>query len=171
MYQRLHVCTKLLSTKRPAFQPPVRKILAFQLFALVTAMSLLSTGCATFDSLTTKPVPVSANSENGSYTVEMHSTFGKVKPYKGSLSGKSTVSEALSVSGAMKKYRAMDIEILRVVEHEGRNRGLRMAVDYDAATRAVTSHMDYALIDGDRIVVKPASSGSITQVLSSLTGG
>lgn len=138
---------------------------------MLIATLTLSSGCATLDSLTSQTVPISENSINGKYTVEMHSTFGKVNPFKGSLTGSTTVSEALAESGAIKKYRAMDVEILRVVEHEGRSRGLRMPVEYSTSSREVPSHQDYALVDGDRIVVKPNSNGSLVKMLSSLTGG
>lgn len=139
--------------------------------ALLIATLTLSSGCATLDSLTSQTVPITADSANGKYTVEMHTTFGKVIPFKGGLSGSTTVSEALAASGATKKYRSMEVEVLRVVEHEGRSRGLRMAVDFDPASKLVIGHQDYALVDGDRIVVKPSSNGSLVKMLNSMTGG
>jgi hypothetical protein len=65
----------------------------------------------------------------------------------------------------------MEVEILRVVQHKGQSRGLRMPVKYQRHLMGPTPEQDYALLDGDRIVVKPAGGSAITKVLSSMVGG
>lgn len=142
-------------------------------FLALVSMSIMSTGCSTMTSLTNQSLPVDgsavAANANGTYSVEMHPNFGSPKQYKGVLTGGTTVSEALSKSGAVKKFRSMDVEILRIVEHKGRNRGLRMPVNYQGQTGPDPSQ-DYALLDGDRIVVKPKESSSIVKMIGSVVG-
>ena len=111
------------------------------------------------------------SSPNGMYSVEMHPTLGGAKQYKGALDGSTTVSKALKDSGAIRKFRSMDLEILRIVEHKGKSRGLRMPVDYNASLKRPSPEQDYALLDGDRIVVRPASSGSLLKMISTIAGG
>lgn len=137
----------------------------------VASLSLFCSGCSTMTSMTDQTLPVETVSANGSYSVEMHPTIGAPKQYKGSLTGNTTVSEALEKSGAIKKFRSMDVEILRVVEHEGRSRGLRMPVEYETRSRGPAAHQDYALLDGDRVVVKPRNSGSLLKMLGNAVGG
>jgi hypothetical protein len=138
----------------------------------IVALSISATGCSTMTSLTNTELPVDAAAAgNGSYSVEMHPNFGSPKQYKGTLTGSTTVSEALTKSGAIKKFRGMEVEILRVVEHKGKSRGLRMPVKYQRSLMGPTPEQDYALLDGDRIVIKPDGGSSITKVLSSMVGG
>ncbi len=123
-------------------------------------------------SLTSKELPVDASvaSANGSYSVEMHPNFGAPKQYNGQLTGSTTVSEALAESGAVKKFRSMDVEILRVVEHKGKSRGLRMPVKYERRLKGAASNQDYALLDGDRVVVKPMGGGSLMKMVGAIAG-
>ena len=98
----------------------------------------------------------------------MHPNLGSPKKYDGTLVAGDTVSAALVKAGAIKKFRSMDIEILRIVEKDGRNRGLRMPVIYESHLKAPAPEQDYALLDGDRIVVKPKESGSLVQMLGNM---
>ena len=120
--------------------------------------------------MTTAEVPVES-SPNGTYSVEMHPTLGAARQYKGVLDGSTTVSQALEDSGATKKFRGMDVEILRIVEHKGQSRGLRMPVKYSAQTRSPKPEQDYALLDGDRVIVKPMKSGSLLKIINGFAGG
>lgn len=149
------------------FQNSVCK--ALSLLAIAT-VSILSTGCTSMTSLTHQDVPVES-SPNGMYSVEMHPTLGSAKQYKGALDGTTTVAKALKDSGAVKKFRAMDVEILRIVEHKGKSRGLRMPVDYNASSKRPSPEQDYALLDGDRIIVRPVASGSLLKMISNVAGG
>ena len=102
--------------------------------------------------------------------MEMHSSFGQPKQYKDQLTAGITVSEALRKSGAIKKFRSMEVEILRVVEKNGKSRGLRMPIDYQSNLRGPTPEQDYALLDGDRVVVKPDDSSTIVSMLGAMIG-
>jgi len=106
----------------------------------------------------------------GSYSVEMHPNMGSPKQYKGALTAGDTVSVALKKAGAIKKFRSMDIEVLRIVEKDGKNRGLRMPVIYETRLKAPAPEQDYALLDGDRVIVKPKESGSLVKMLGNMMG-
>lgn len=140
----------------------------------IATLCMMSTGCSTVSSLTSKPLPVDGNASAaaplGTYAVEMHPTFGGPKRYEGQLAAGATVSDALAKSGAVKKFRGMDVEILRKVEKDGRTRGLRMPVKYDTRLRGPSPEQDYALLDGDRLVVKPNDGGSIVRLITSAVG-
>lgn len=99
----------------------------------------------------------------------MHSALGKKTAVLGSIVGDMTVQDALESSGAMKKYRAMDIEVLRVVDtaDTGR-RGLRMKVMYVPSEKSIIAEQNYALHDGDRIVITPVSNDPMSKVIGML---
>ncbi|WP_075081999.1 hypothetical protein [Mariniblastus fucicola] len=150
-----------------------RRHISSTLFLAIASICAMSTGCSTMTSITGNALPVepaAVSSPNGSYTVEMHSNFGAPKQYKGTLDGSTTVSDALTNAGAIKKHRAMDVEILRVVEHQGKSRGLRMPVNYETRLGGPKPEQDYALLDGDRVVVKPKESSSIVKMISTVAG-
>ena len=150
----------------------LRHISTSFLLLAIAATCLMSTGCSTLSPMTSKPLPVDKSAvASGSYSVEMHTSFGAPKQYKGQLNAGSTVSEALAKSGAAKKFRGMEVEILRKVEKDGRTRGLRMPVKYEPDLRGPSPQQDYALLDGDRIVVKPDNSGTIVKLLHAAMGG
>lgn len=142
------------------------------LLLLAIATCVMSTGCSALSSMAGKPLPVEGTVAKsaglGSYSVEMHPNLGSPKKYDGTLVAGDTVSAALVKAGAIKKFRSMDIEILRIVEKDGRNRGLRMPVIYESHLKAPAPEQDYALLDGDRIVVKPKESGSLVQMLGNM---
>lgn len=137
---------------------------------LVCATCMMLTGCSSLDSLASKKVPVVENSvQSGQYRVEMHSSLGKAKPYVGTIAGDMTVQDALESSGAIKKYRAMDIEVLRVVDTQDSGpRGLRMKVNFESRYRSVMPEQNYSLHNGDRIVIKPLNKNPLSKVVGML---
>lgn len=139
--------------------------------SLAACICLCLSGCTALNTgMQSKPIAADGG-EMGTYTVEMHSNFGGVKGFKGTLNGNTTVSDALRDSEAIKKYRSMEIDVRRVVKKDGMGRGLVMPVRYETGSRSVPPEQDYALIDGDRIVIKPDSGTSVMKLLSTLTGG
>ena len=126
---------------------------------------LMASGCASINPLGGKKVPVTENSA-GQYQVAMESGIGTTKTFTGKIEGDLLVSDALEKSGATRKYRAMDIEVLRIVKSEnGVPHPLRMQVAYGGPRKGVLPQQDYALHDGDRILVKKGSGGGISQML------
>ncbi len=141
-----------------------------KLFVLSAGIALFLTGCTSVNFNTQDDVPA-PQGDFGAFVVEMHTHFGSPTSYDGRLTGATTISEALKVSGAMKKFKSMDVEVRRVVNKGGRATPLRLPVQYEYRTRSVPVEQDYALLDGDRVVVTPASSSnSILNTLSAFTG-
>ncbi len=151
-------------------QIPSATLSCHALLCLLAGVFISLSGCSTL-SLGSPGKPIAPGDATGGYTVEMHSSFSGIKGYKGSLDGNTTVSDALMASGATKKYRSMEVEVRRVVKKNGASRGLVMPVRYEPKTRNIPPEQDYALKNGDRVVVKPASGSSVLKVLSSLSGG
>jgi len=87
--------------------------------------------------------------------------------FAGDIDGPMTVQDALVAAGAPKKYRSMNVTLIREVE--GSNRPLRMVCDYDAATRSVQIEQNYAIHPGDRILVEPEGD-VITRFISAIAG-
>ena len=143
------------------------------LVVLFAGAAIMSSGCSTMTSMTGKPLPVSketAESSYGTFAVEVHSSFGNPKQYKGQLVGTKTISDALAEANAIKRHQAPEIEVLRVVEKNGKSRGLRMPVDFDAKTGGPSPEQDYALLDGDRVIVKPKQAGGLVKMLGAVMG-
>lgn len=137
------------------------------LFALgICALS--SIGCSTmFQNVSTANTPVDpAVQSAGSFFVEMRPAFGKPVVYEGQLDGPLTVQNALDRSGAIKKFRGMNIGLYRVVKENGRN--LKLPVVYNFRSKSVAPEQDYALHPGDRILIDPKSNSPLDQVMDSL---
>jgi len=153
--------------------PRDNKFLSALILFAAAAVTTLSSGCQTFNSQG-KPLPTeqaALAADRGSYSVETYAYVGQPKQFKGKLTGTTTVSEAIAESGSVKKYANLDVEVLRIVEHKGRNRGLRMPVQFNPKTGTLSPEQDYALLDGDRIVVKPKQNSGLTKVIGTVLGG
>jgi hypothetical protein len=92
---------------------------------------------------------------NQKYTVEMANMMGRATVFEGIYEENMTVQTALERSGAIRRYRNMDVSIERTVAETGMP--LRMVVQYWPAKRSVSPEQDYAILPGDRVVVAPAS--------------
>ncbi len=137
-------------------------------FVLGTSI-LTSTGCLgglglTGATLPTDPVSTEASNH---YQVEMMGAFTKSAPFEGEIDGPLTVQDALERSGAIKKFRSMDIMIYRVVEETGRV--LKMKVEYTPRTKTVKPELNYAIHPNDRIMVQARSLSSIDKFVDSLS--
>lgn len=130
------------------------------LLLTISLFSVVASGCASLTSLngSAVPTPPTAGSK-GSFTVSVESGFSSPKVYTGSVDDTMTIQKALEVSGATKKHRSPEIEILRRVEESGR--GLRMQVDYDVRKKQVRPEQNYAILPGDRIVVRSKESSPL----------
>ena len=123
----------------------------------------LTSGCATLTSLNRAELPTpNPSASQGSFTVSMETDFGGAKTYTGSIDDSMTISRALEISGAAKKYRVPEITILRRVEESGR--GLRMDVDYDTKNKRIKPEQNYAIHPGDRIVVRAKKTSPLGSI-------
>jgi hypothetical protein len=114
-------------------------------------------GCASFANLSPFGRQATELDKDPSqqYVVEMANMMGQSTTYEGQLEENMTVQTALVRSGATRRYRNMEIAILRTVE--GTGYPLRMVVRYSPAQRMVVPEEDYALLPGDRIYIKPGT--------------
>lgn len=78
-----------------------------------------------------------------------------------------TVQQMLVQSGAMKKYRRIEVEVIRPLPHGGAH---KIPCEYDRETRQINPENDYALMPGDRVVVKEDASTIIDDIMSSASG-
>ncbi len=143
-----------------------QSFLPFVLVAAVLAITL--SGCTSLSSLSNGSVPPTTAKSAGSYRVEMLSAFGKKSVYTGQLTEPTTVQMALNESGAIEKFRNLDVAILRVVSETGQ--ALRMDVRFDPKEDAVAPEHDYAILPNDRIVVQPKSDNILDKMLESIAG-
>lgn len=97
------------------------------------------------------------------YRVELEGSFGKSKQYVGTIDGPTTVQTALEQSGAIKKFRTMEVAVFRKIE--GQYQPLKMVADYSPSTRTVEPATDYALQHGDHIQVSAKSDNGLMQML------
>ncbi|MEM7457399.1 MAG: hypothetical protein AAF456_23900 [Planctomycetota bacterium] len=142
---------------------------AFAAVLLLTA----SPGCSTFGPMSAdRELPagnMSVGAENGGYTVYL-SGARNMDPYHGVIStdmeNPTTVQMALHASGAIDKFNAMTVNVVRTVAETGQQ--LRMPVDYVSREKAVRMEQDYTLHPGDVISVKMKASGAMDEVLDSL---
>jgi len=133
----------------------------------------LSAGCSTLDSIGKKNFPAETTAMGQDvYLVEMHKNGKQPIQYTGRINASSpnptTVQTALEESGAINKYRSMQITVYRKVA--GSAQSLKMPVTFDNGTNAVSVEQDYALHPSDRVVVKHNSSNPFGKVLGAFSG-
>lgn len=138
-------------------------------FGLILIVGLAS-GCSSFNVASSKPVEANAPLSSDIYRVEMYFNHGEPKAYEGNLNsnptnGPVTVQTALEVSGAVGRYRNMEVTLYRRVEESGKL--LKLPIVFQPRTDSVKVEQDYALYPGDRIVIRPVTSG----LFALLTGG
>ena len=124
------------------------------MLALFVAGSIaLSSGCMTLTPFANKSIPTdSGKASSGEYQVVLVPSMGKSTTYSGRVTDGLTVQGTLEQSGALKKFRNMDVELYRVVPESGKT--LKMAFDFQPSKRILKFEQDYQILPGDRIVVK-----------------
>ena len=138
------------------------KSLAF--LAALPLMVISLTGCQTFSSglsgldSQTLIAPTEGSASKGQYRVEITGPFAKPRAEMGTITNKTTVQTALDASGALAKFRAADITVLRKTED---GRGLKMPVQLQPSKKIVKFEQDYALHPGDRVIVTGKNIGML----------
>jgi len=128
----------------------------------------LNLGCSSFpgwNRVFDRSLDQATTNSQGAYRVEMGNMFGSPTIYDGSIDGMITVQTALERSGAVNRYRHMEISVLRIVEETGRP--IKMVVDYQPSKKSVRPEQDYAILPGDRIVIQPQQNGMLERLTSS----
>jgi len=100
------------------------------------------------------------------FTVELRGLMKQPKIYEGMLDGPITVQTVLEEFGVIKKFKNMEITILRVVEETGHP--LKLTADYKPRKKAVSPEQNYAILPNDRIVIEPSSSSTLAKMVNSL---
>ena len=92
---------------------------------------------------------------------------GQPERMERSLTEPTTVQQMLVQSGAVKKYGRIEVELLRPLPNGGSH---RIPCEYDRATKQINPENDYALMPGDRVVVKEDASTVIDDIMRSAGG-
>lgn len=133
---------------------------------LLMAVSVLS-GCAALDMGASNSLPVPASTDGAppaSITLEIRAAGEKPRIEQVVLDGNTTVQQALEKAQLVKKFRRMDIYIVRVV---GDQRA-KMDVRYEHARAHVDPLYDYALYPNDHVVVQQVTKTAFDDMLESL---
>lgn len=136
---------------------------------LTASLCVCLTGCSTLSQLGKKTVPTAPehSSTPETFIVEIRGVMQKPKVYEATLDGPITVQTVLEEFGAIKKFKNMEITILRRVEETGHP--LKLTADYKPRKKAVTPEQDYAILPKDRIVIEPSSSSTLAKMVNSLS--
>jgi hypothetical protein len=94
---------------------------------------------------------------------------GQPQRMERSLTEPTTVQQMLVQSGGLKKYRRAEIEVLRQRPSGGGY--FTIPCEYDRETRQIDPANDYALMPGDRLVIKEDKSTIIDDIMKSAGGG
>lgn len=92
---------------------------------------------------------------------------GQPERMERSLAESTTVQQMLVQSGANKKYGRFEVELLRPLKDGSSH---RIPCEYDRATRQINPENDYALMPGDRVIVKEDPSTIIDDMMRSAGG-
>jgi len=136
-------------------QKVFKSILQASTILALGGLLLAASGCSALPQTQNQILPAGAAATTespGVYEVELRGNFGKASRAQGVIDGPITVQTVLERSGAIKKFRNMDITVLRVVQENGH--GLKLPVDYQAGEKSVRPEQDYAIHPNDRILIE-----------------
>ena len=125
--------------------------------------SLGTKGMAGFFGDQEQPAP----DPSSTYQVLFVPAEGNPEQLTRTLSGQMHVQEALDQVGAAKKFRRIQVELVRPLPS---GQFHRITCEYDLGTKRVTPEFDYALLPGDRLVVKEDPTNMFDDMLSSALG-
>lgn len=134
---------------------------------LITCLAMMATsfGCG---SLQTGPASPGADevaaAPNGELFVELHDADQQVYHLKAPFKDSMFVQDALRESGAMRRYRRMDLTLVRQLPN---GQKLRVPVKYDAVKKAVTPATNYSLHPNDTLEVVQDASTTFDRMLES----
>jgi hypothetical protein len=84
------------------------------------------------------------------YVVEIRPEKGKPQAVEKDLTDPIHVQTALEKTGALGKFRRMELELYRPLPSGGWH---KMRLEYDRSNKQVPPEFDYALLPGDRVIV------------------
>lgn len=92
---------------------------------------------------------------------------GQAERLERPLTEPTTVQQMLVQSGAIKKYRRIEVELHRPLQNGGSH---KIPCEYDLATKQINPENDYALMPGDKVVVKEDASTIVDDIMRSASG-
>ena len=142
-------------------------------YCVLIGALLASSGCSSLPKTQNKALPAAATQTQeaqGVYEVHMKGAFAKESISRGVIDGPITVQTVLERSGAIEKFRNMEITIMRVVKESGQGigQGLKLPVDFQSGKNAVRPEQDYAIHPNDRILIVSKSNNAIDKIVDSL---
>jgi hypothetical protein len=93
---------------------------------------------------------------------------GQPQRMERSLTEPTTVQQMLVQSGGLKKYRRVEVEVIRQRPTGGGH--FTIPCEYDRETKQIDPANDYALMPGDRVVIKEDTSTLIDDLMRSAGG-
>ncbi len=126
--------------------------------ALVLSIGLIyCVGCKPFEPFNSDQIPLKDDSQSRvpMYRVEMMNSMGGAAVHTGKIAEAATVQGALEQSGALRRFRGARIDLYRFVPEK--RTVLKLPVELQPGKRLVRVDQDYALLPGDRIVVRGRS--------------
>ncbi len=158
-------------------QPSALTVLA--LVCVILACGL-STGCATFGDSSAFKLPGTSGPDGADPTAapQEHCTV-VLQPGRGEqdvvqvpLTGGATVQTALDQSKATRKFRRMEIYVLRKPPSRGNrpSQVQKMNVEFNRKRRRVDAEYDYALYPNDRVVVQEDMTTIIDDTVEAVAG-
>lgn len=103
----------------------------------------------------------------GKYIVEFRADKGKPQAVELDVTNQLHMQTALDQSGAAKKWSRMDIELYRPLPNGGWH---KMEIEFDRGAHRVPPEYDYAVLPGDRIVVKEDAASLMDDFLEQALG-
>lgn len=162
---------------------PMRAIASSLGLCCVVGVALCSLGCTSMgkpnysalDTQITKPGMAEAGKQAGDDAKPDSQTFylefrgDKKKPImaKGTLTGPTTIQQAMQKANAFKKYRRLTAEIQRALPNGSTH---VLPCEFDLATRRINPQFDYAILPGDKIVVSEDTSTMIDDMFAASLG-
>lgn len=140
----------------------------FQIAIAFVAMLAMS-GCAVMDTGGDKPLPLPVGTEPTStpaptITMEIRASGKKPEIKQFQLDGGNTVQQMLEKAKLIKKFRRMDIEVIRLT---GDQRA-KLDVKYDHTEAQVNPLYDYALYPGDHVIVQEVTKTALDDMFESV---
>lgn len=117
----------------------------------------------------TKPAlgAITPGQQPAKYTVIFQPDKGSPQGAERSLTESITLQQALEQAGAFKKFRRIEVELVRSLPNGGIH---RIPCEYDRKTKRMNPEFDYALLPGDKLLVKEDTSTIIDDMIETAGG-